>query len=197
MSLGAGVTPLVLAAGASRRMGRPKASVWVGGRPALERIVRACRAFGMAPPRVVVGAHPCSAPGCRLVSNPRWALGRTTSIQAGLAAIGPAPAVLLWPVDVCLPGVEVLGALLEARRRAPGQALWVPSYDERRGHPVLLGPRAQAALRALGPHQPARDVVRRFAAAGQVEHVVVDDPAVLVDLNRPADLRAAFGAPGR
>lgn len=197
MSLGAGVIPLVLAAGASRRMGRPKASVWVGGRPALERIVRTCGAFGMAAPRVVVGAHPCPALGCRLVHNPRWAQGRTTSIQAGLAAIGPVPAVLLWPVDVCLPGVEVVGALLEARRRVPRRALWVPSYGGRRGHPVLLGPRAQSALRALGPQQPAREVVRSFAAVGEVEHVVVDDPGVLIDLNRPADLRAAFGAPGR
>lgn len=197
MSLGCGVTPLVLAAGASRRMGRPKASVWVGGRPALERIARACAAFCMPAPWVVVGAHSCPTLGYRIVHNPRWAQGRTTSIQAGLAAIGPTPAVLLWPVDVCLPGVEVVGALLEARRRAPRRALWVPSYDGRRGHPVLLGPRAQAALRTLGPQRPARDVVRRFAAAGEVEHVVVDDPAVLVDLNRPADLRAAFGAPGR
>lgn len=199
MSLGAGVVPLILAAGASQRMGRPKAGVWVGGRPGLERIARVCRALGLAPPVVVVGAHGAAARAClrsgRLVPNPRWAQGRTTSIQAGLAAIGAAPAVLLWPVDVCLPGAEVLAALLAARRRAPAQALWVPSYAERRGHPVLLGPAAQAALRALGPAQSAREVIRACAAEGRVEHVVVSTESVLTDLNRPADLRAVHASP--
>ncbi|MEZ6186102.1 MAG: NTP transferase domain-containing protein [Planctomycetota bacterium] len=194
--MSAGVVPLILAAGASQRMGRAKAAVAVGGRPALERILRVCASAGVGPARVVVGAHPAAAravaPGARQVHNPRWALGRTTSIQAGLRAIGPAPAVLLWPVDVCLPDVYDLLALLEARRRHPDRALWVPSHAERRGHPVLLGPAAQAALLALGPTQPARAVVRALAARGRVEHVERPSDACLRDLNRPADVRGVL-----
>ena len=195
------IVPLVLAAGASSRMGRPKASLPLdapGGRTtALGRILDLARAAGLAPAVVVTGAHPDAAreavrdaPGALRVQNPRWAEGRTTSIQAGLRALEEcAPSAFqLWPVDVCLVSGAMLTALLEAARARPDALAWVPSHADRRGHPLLVAWAAAPRFLALPPDRPAREVVRALAAEGALEHVLVDDPTVLVDLDTPDDV---------
>lgn len=178
-------------------MGSPKALLQFGATTALGRVVAACQAAGLGPARVVVGAHveaiapAARALGARPLTNPRWRDGRTTSIQAGLAALPPScAAVLLWPVDVCLPGVAAVELLLAARRRAPEAAAWIPCHGGRRGHPVLLTRAAADGFAALGPDEPARTVIRRLAAAGQVVHVDAPNDSVLLDMNTPDDYQA-------
>lgn len=199
---GRDVVPLVLAAGASTRMGAPKAALPFGGSTALGLVLEACADAGLATPVVVAGAAPdvvrdaAARAGhpALVIENPRWAAGRTTSLQAGLAALPPdARAFLLWPVDVCLPRADVVRALLAARAREPGRLAWIPSHAGRRGHPALFARAVAARFAALGPDAPARDVVRALAAEGAVAHVEVDDPFVLRDMDTPAD-HAAFVA---
>ena len=198
------ITPLVLAAGASSRMGEPKGALPFGERSALERILDVALELELAPPVVVVGAHrqvleplarrhPARA---RVIHHPGWAEGRSTSIQAGLTILSPlAAAVLLWPVDVCLVGADVVEALLQARDAAPAQAAWIPSHEGRRGHPALLDvAQVVPRLRALDPDQPARDVVRALATDGKVTHVEVDEPAVRWNMNTPEDYQAQLRA---
>lgn len=193
------VVPLVLAAGASSRMGSPKAAVVLGGRTALARILDACARASLAPALVVTGAHPeaarAAAPGARpaptFVANPDWARGRTTSIRAGVRALpASAEAFLLWPVDCPLAGEGgTVGLLLEAAARpGPGAQGWVPSHDGRRGHPILLRRSVAPELSALGDDVPAREVIRALAARGHLEHVLVPDAAVLWDVDTPGDL---------
>jgi molybdenum cofactor cytidylyltransferase len=189
------VQPLILAAGASSRMGSPKAALTFGSHTALSLILEVCRQLGLQEPVVVVGAHPHVADGlgasAQVVVNPGWARGRTTSIQIGIGALDPsAEAFLVWPVDVCLPSLATVGALLAARQRQPLERLgWVPSCEQRRGHPLLLARPVAPRLLALGPDDPARDVVRALDREGLLEHVPVDDPSVLWDMNTPADYR--------
>lgn len=197
-ALAAAVVPLVLAAGASTRMGRAKAALPFGRTTALGLVLEACAEAGLAPALVVAGAAPeavrvaAAAARVRLLQHPGWARGRTTSLQAGLAALPPeARAFLLWPVDVCLPGAEVVRALLAARARAPERLAWVPSHAQRRGHPALFHRDVAARFAALGPDEPARHVVRALAAEGALLHVEVDDPFVLRDMDTPDD-HAAF-----
>lgn len=195
------VVPLVLAAGASSRMGRPKAALPFGDTTALGLVLDACAGAGLATPVVVTGAHPdavrdaLAGRPARLVHNARWAEGRTTSIAAGLAALpDDAGAFLLWPVDACLPGVDVVRALLAARAREPDRLAWVPSHAGRRGHPALFARAATPRFLALGPDAPARDVVRALASEGRVAHVEVADPFVLRDMNTPEDHAALLEA---
>lgn len=198
MSVARDVVPLVLAAGASTRMGRPKAGLPFGETTALGLVLRACAAAGLGPALVVAGAAPdevrAAVPAGEtvlLVDNPRWSAGRTTSIQAGLSALpADARAFLLWPVDVCLPGPDVVRALLAASARDPGRLAWIPSHSARRGHPALFARAVASRLMALGPDDPARDVVRALADEGQVCHVAVDDPWVLRDMDTPDDHQA-------
>ena len=107
-----------------------------------------------------------------------------------MAARLSAAGALLWPVDACLAAPETLAALLAASEASGTRAAeaWVPSHASRRGHPVLLGAGVFARLLALGPDQPARDVIRGLAAAEALCHVEVEDPAVLMNANTPAEL---------
>jgi len=189
------VVPIVLAAGASTRMGgKPKAALPFGDTTALGLVLDALREAGLPPALVVAGAHPDEvrqAIGRRqatLVKNPRWAEGRATSLQAGLAALPPGTeAFLLWPVDVPLPGADVVTALLAARAKSPDKLAWVPSHEDRRGHPALFSTKTAELFQKLKPDGPARDVVRTLASRDQLEHVVVADATVLEDMDTPEE----------
>tara|TARA_R110002072_G_scaffold102235_1_gene224962 strand:- start:1372 stop:2031 length:660 start_codon:yes stop_codon:yes gene_type:complete len=190
------VYPLVLAAGASSRMGSPKAALDFGGQTALARILETCSDLGLGDPVVVTGAHPdetrqaagtCPA---RFVRNAAWEAGRTGSLLRGLRAIpGDAVAVLLWPVDACLPGLEVLTELVAALTSAPKAQAAVPCHEGRRGHPLLIGADALPRFMDLDPEASARDLVRALAEEGRLAHVEVSDPSVLMNCNTPSDYR--------
>ena len=184
---------IVLAAGASSRMGRPKALLSIGGRPAIEVVCATLREGGAGDVIVVVGRHAAEIRagadlhGVRIVDNPKWASGRTSSIQAGLAALPPtADATLLALVDMPLVRADTVRTILAAPRatkRKPGVV--VPVHGGRRGHPILLFRDLFPRIAALGPDESLREVVR----AAQRLEVRVDDPGVLFDLDTPEDLR--------
>lgn len=183
------IPAILLAAGASSRMGRPKALIPIGGRPAVEAIVATLRAGGADDVVVVVGRHAteiragADLRGARVVENPDWATGRTSSIQAGLAALAPGVEwTLLALVDMPLVRAGTVRALLASPRHDADVV--VPVHGGRRGHPILLRRTLYPAIGALGPDAPLRDVVR---AARRTE-VPVDDPGVLVDFDEPGDV---------
>jgi CTP:molybdopterin cytidylyltransferase MocA len=163
---------LVLCAGGSTRMGRPKGLLDVDGVPLLRAHVDAFRAAGL---RVVVvlgaraEAHRAVLPPeARVVVNEAWASTEMSDSAAlGLAGLD---VVLLTPVDAPPARPETIAALLAT----PGPA--VPTFEGREGHPVKL----------VGPHPPGRLDARLGAAA----RVPVDDPDCVRNLNTPADWEA-------
>jgi CTP:molybdopterin cytidylyltransferase MocA len=140
------VTPvagLLLAAGAGRRLGRPKALLEVGGEVLVERGVRTLRAGGCSPVVVVLGAaHEevtarADLVGADVVVNADWASGMGSSLRAGIAALPPAAAAVVVAL-VDQPGVGPGAVQRLAGAAARGVAVAVATYDGRRGHPVLL-----------------------------------------------------------
>lgn len=187
------IVGIVLAAGASRRMGSPKALLEIGGRRAVEVVVAALREAGVARVLVVLGCHAAEIraaaklPDATLVENPDWETGRTSSLQAGLRQVPDAAvAALVAPVDMPYVRATTVAAIIRAAERSKAEAI-VPVHDGRRGHPVLLARSLFPRVLALGPDQPLRDVVR----AARVQEVATDDPGVLVDLDTPDDVRRA------
>ncbi|MBV6700679.1 NTP transferase domain-containing protein [Kitasatospora aureofaciens] len=187
------VAALVLAAGGGRRLGgRPKALIRYEGRPLVEHAVAVVRAGGCPDVTVVLGAEAervrstAHLPGCRLVTNPDWAGGMGSSLQAGLAALpSGVSAVLVMLVDT--PGVTPAAvARLVAAHRA-GAELAAAAYGGRRGHPVLIGARhfAEAAAGATGD-AGARALLT--AHADEIALVECADVAIPDDLDTPADL---------
>ena len=182
------IVPIVLAAGASD-LEFPKALARFGGRTALEIAVENCAV--LEAPVVVLGSdaervREFAPPGARVVVNANWRAGQMSSLQAALAEIAPAADFMLYPVDYPLltrPVIEKLAAAFRAR--LTGQAIVIPKYKNRGGHPVIFA----AELRAeFEQSQTARDIVYREAA--RVRVVPVATAAIWRDLDSPAAYRA-------
>lgn len=163
---------LLLAAGAGRRFGSPKALLRDGtGAPFLTRSVEALRAGGCTPVVVVLGARASeaesllrSAPVCtdasvRVVVAGDWAQGMGASLRAGLGYLlqTEAQAALVHLVDLRDVGAAVVERMLA--QLAPGpRTLGRASYDGVPGHPVLLGRDHWAGVVATaGGDQGARE----------------------------------------
>jgi molybdenum cofactor cytidylyltransferase len=174
---------IILAAGASRRMGGyPKATVRIGAEASLTRVSRLAREAELDPVVVVLGPHAeASRPHLRdapvtVVENPRWADGRTGSLQTGLELIGPERSVVLWPIDHPFVRSETVLELGHVAAR-DALALWViPTFEGRGGHPVILRPPALELVRKMGRSEPLRNLMAHFGP--QVRRVAVDDPGV-------------------
>jgi CTP:molybdopterin cytidylyltransferase MocA len=193
------VAGLLLAAGAGRRMGGPKALVELDGEPLVARGLRALRDAGLDPRVVVLGADADRARPAAVAADPAvtvvvaddWADGMGASLRAGLAALDVADpdAVLVLLVDTPGIGPEALARVAAAATR---DGLVRGSYDGRPGHPVVLGAEHLAGV-AAAAHD---DVGARGYLAGRddVRSVEVGDVATRDDVDTPADLARVSGS---
>jgi molybdenum cofactor cytidylyltransferase len=182
---------VVLAAGSSSRMGRPKALLEAGGRTFLETVCKTLVAAGVQPVLVVV-AHDAKdiaaalPEGCVAVPNPNPELGQVSSMALGLEAalqLGKAWALVAL---VDQPAVAAKTARLLAERAAaePG-AVHVPTYKGERGHPVVVPTPLAPSLFEAHEGEGARDVFSRLGIL--VREHPVDDAGILLDVNTAAD----------
>ncbi len=187
-----GIVPVVLSAGASSRMGRPKALLGFDGKVCLELALEAVR--GHDRPIVVLGpdgdAILARVPldGARVVRNPDVDSGQTSSLRVALASLpAEAEAFFFMPVDHPLVrDVEVARVVDAYRANAdPARSIFIPSHCHRRGHPVLCRREIAAEFLGLNPGEPARDVIRRDP--GRILHVEDPEAYVLMDMDTPED----------
>lgn len=189
------VAAIILAAGASERMGYPKALLVYRGRTFLAGILDVCFAAGIETSVVVVGYYADKITAAldlgrvMVVTSDNLAAGPIGSVRAGLRALEthPVDGALIWPVDRPHVSVEVIAALLDAFRRTGGPIV-VPVLEGRRGHPVVFARAVFDELIGAPDREGARAVVRRNQA--RVVEVPVSDSAVLEDLNTPDDYKA-------
>jgi molybdenum cofactor cytidylyltransferase len=197
------VTGVILAAGQSRRMGRPKALLSAGdGDTFLSVLIRTLTAGGTGdvlvvtrPADVALGREIARASGAgrvRQVENPAAERGgQLSSIIAALGAVDArAEAILIVPVDMPLVRPSTVRRLIEACRNAQAPILRAVCGG-RHGHPVIFTRDVFEDLRRAAPAVGARAVVR---ARGAVD-VEVDDPGVLEDVDTPEDYEHHFGRP--
>ncbi len=193
---------VVMARGASRRMGQPKGLCRLPGDVAtlLQRVVALHRGAGR--PVAVVTLPQLWADYAGVVDDAgrlRWILappggGTATTALAALRALPEATHLWLHPVD--LPGVRpaTCARLAALSAEAPG-AIIAPVHAGRPGHPVLLPAqpfRPLAERLGSGPLPGAmRDLLRGDAAPAPLHRVAVDDPGVIDDFDSPEDLAAA------
>jgi molybdenum cofactor cytidylyltransferase len=182
-----GLGAVVLAAGQSARMGRPKALLPIGGRTLVERMVTTLRAGGVNPV-VVVTAEETAAEvakairdDARVVVNHQAGRGQLSSLQAGLRALPDAvPGALFTPVDLPLLQTATVTALVGAWRAADA-ALVRPLRSGRHGHPVVVGRPAIRALLAADVASTARAVLEAFA--GETLDIAVEDDGAFRDVD--------------
>lgn len=194
------VAGVILAAGRSSRMGRPKAllSVNVSDNTFVAHLIQTAREAGLAPVFVIGSRnHQALADevgrfGATLLTNEDPDRGQLSSIQTGLAAaeaVG-ASGIMVMPVDVPLLTVSVLRDVVAATGEA-GVSIARATYRGRHGHPVLFTSAVFDELRTADPDVGARAVVR--ADPRRVRDVEVDQPGVTLDIDTPDDYRRAFG----
>ena len=182
------IPAVILAAGASRRLGYPKQALLWDGEPLLHRTARVALEAGFAPVSVVVGAAMDASLAAlkglpvQVVANPEWEEGMGASIRAGMAALVPqAPAVLLLVCDQ--PGVSraLLDEIAERHRQTPDRVV-ASVYAGIRGVPALFPARRFAELRALCGDRGARSLLQ----GNDIQEVPFPEGAR--DVDTPADV---------
>lgn len=187
------IVPVILPAGASMRMGGPKALCDFYGRSCLQLAIDACRDARLAAPIVVLGfwANQIKArvrlDGTTVRINDRAHRGQTSSLKVGLRALPEdSEAFLLYPVDFpLLTAVDIQPLLAAWRRRRRRERIFIPSFDSRRGHPVLFDAALRHAFLRLDDDSPARAVLDVRAA--EISYIDHDTPSVLTDMDTPDD----------
>jgi molybdenum cofactor cytidylyltransferase len=185
------IAGIILAAGASSRMGSPKALLEYRGETFIQRLVRV---LSPVCDRVIVvlGYHAAEIrpgiPGSAVVTfNPAPERGQLSSLQTGLAVLpADADGFLFTPVDS--PAVEsktVERLAQEFRRRDPATLLVIPRIQTpsgpKRGHPVFAARAIAEELLALPPTAMASEVIHGHIP--QTVYVDVDDPGILTDVD--------------
>jgi molybdenum cofactor cytidylyltransferase len=193
---------VILAAGASRRMGTPKALLPIGGQPMVVRVVEAALAAPVWPIVVVVGAHaervrPVLARlPVLVVENDAWTEGMASSLRTGLAILRQfsrtLDGALFALCDQPAFSARTILRLIEARA-ATGCSIAASRYSARRGAPALFGREHFAALAALTGEDGARLLLN-----GDPRQVAeVDLPELAVDLDTPEDYERWLKAAAR
>ncbi len=187
---------IVPASGRSLRMGSPKALLDTGGDTFLGRILTRLAGGGAGPILVVVRdlenevARQARAGGGVPVLNSDPSPGPIASLQAGIRAIPErTEGVLFAPVDHPLFASGTVRALIHAFRKT-GPPLVVPTFEGRRGHPVLFSRALFPELLETDLPEGARTVVRRYLQNRL--QLPVDDPGILADIDTPEAYRKHF-----
>lgn len=187
------IAGIILAAGASSRMGRPKALLPIGHDTFVTRLARTLARAGAHPVIVVAGATADAVRAAlaaadvavMLVVNPAPERGQLSSLHTALAALDDTvEAALVCLVDAPLVTADTVGRVMAAFRQTRAPVVR-PASGQQRGHPVLFARALFGELRDADPAIGAKAVVRAHAA--ESVDVEVDDPGAFVDIDTPAD----------
>lgn len=183
---------VVLAAGASTRMGEPKQLLMLGGQPLIVRAVEAALASPAWPVVVVLGAHAQQVKALLakhpvlIAENPAWTEGMASSLRTGIAVLQQFSRSLDGAIvalcDQPAFSADVITRLIETQR-ITSRSIVAAHYSGRNGAPALFLRQHFAALAALTGEEGARLLLNRAAD----EVASVDLPALAVDLDTPED----------
>jgi molybdenum cofactor cytidylyltransferase len=189
---------VVLSAGESSRMGRPKALLPVGESFFLDRIVTALRATKVGRIYVVLGHNATALKEkikdlpVTILINPDYSLGQLSSLQVALRALEKeaVDGIVLHLVDHPFIDARFVDRMIDAFY-ASKKLIVVPLCRGRRGHPAIFSRGLFGELLAAPLDQGAKTVVRAHAA--DTLEVETDDEGIICDIDTPEDYRQHVG----
>lgn len=187
------IAAVILAAGTSTRMGRPKPLLHLRGRPLLDYALDAVREASVAQTVVVLGAAAerirAAVPmaDVEVVHNPEYEVGLSTSLRAGVAAARDADAFLFVLGDQPFVSSQTIDRIVRSWESG-GTGILIPTFRGRRGNPVLVDRSIAREVETLRGDAGFRSLFAEHAA--DVREIPVDDPGVLVDLDTPEQVEA-------
>ena len=189
------ISLIVLAAGKSSRFGSNKLLSETDGEAMIQRVVRTSLASRASEVVVVVGfeedkiRHALQSYECRVVSNPEFENGQTSSVIAGVNSVKKhANAAMILPGDVAFIKAEQINKVIDEYNFAPSSIV-VASYRGRMGHPILFDHALfDEMLRITEEKAGLKEVVDRHRS--EIRRVEVESREVLLDVDLPNDLRS-------
>ena len=190
---------LIPAAGKSRRMGRPKVSLPLGGRIVLEHVIAALQEAGIDDILVVLGPQVAElAPlvqrsGARVLLPAVPTHTMRATVEQGLTWLEnrfhprSRDSWFLVPADYPILEPAIVRKLVRKRQTNRRYSIFIPTYQGRRGHPALIAWKHVAAIRALPPEIGLNVFLRSHPK--QTLEVPVESPTILWDLDTPEDYR--------
>ena len=192
-----GIAAVILAAGRATRFGSgatTKVTAELSGVPLVRRVAMAALA-SRARPVIVVTGHAAGQTSSALeecdveiVHSADYGAGLAHSLRAGLAVVPAAAAgAIILLADMPLVSNVLIDRLISAFEASAYATAVIPTYDGRRGNPVLIARALFAELMELDGDRGASQILSN--AAGVVECPVAD-PAIFADIDTPDDLLA-------
>ena len=188
------VAAIILAAGESRRLGRPKQLLIYRGETLMDRAIRVATEAGALPVLAVLGAHfgtirgSIQSPNAIPVHNDRWRQGMGSSIETGMRALAvcapDATAVLLMSCDQPRLTADHLRALIGGFASTESPVIVASSYAGVCGVPAVYPRETFAQLRALSGDKGARSIIERAPCPV----MAIEFEGGEVDIDLPEDL---------
>lgn len=192
------IAALVLAAGESKRMGTPKMVLpWASSGTVIEKVVATFHDAGVGMVVVVTGGDRqlvedvLAGCGVETVFNPDYASGEMlSSVKVGLRflEVTRADAALICPGDLPQLKTETVRRMIEVWQQEHVPIL-IPSYQMRRGHPVMIAREKWAGILQLSEGETLRDYLNQHMHVS--EYLPVDDAGVRRDIDTTQDYEQA------
>ncbi len=186
------IAAIILAAGPSSRLGRPKQLVEVDGQSLIERALDTANGAGCEPVLVVTGANDQQVVsrirkcGAKIVMNVDWKQGLGSSIRAGIERLlksdPETSAVLLMVCDQPLVRAQHLRRLINLRRET-GRPIVCSRYAETVGVPAIFGREFFGELMQLGEHG-----AKQLLLSHPGQSVQISLPEAELDVDEEADI---------
>ena len=191
------ITPIILAAGDSTRMGYPKALLPLEAGTFLSSILTKLRATGMGTPVVVLGRSASEIRSrvdlgtVETIINRDPGRGQLSSMQMALRVLSPECAgAMLWPVDQPLVSVRLIEDLARLFF-ASGALIANPVFEGKRGHPVIFRKDLFSEFLATPLHEGAKRLMHGYPHA--TANLETEESGTVLDIDTPGDYERATG----
>ena len=169
---------IILAAGASKRLGSPKALVEIDGQTLVELVYNKLQSAGVSVTVITRNSLKTKIqdllPNVRIIVNPNPGLGRTGTIQYGIESIGIKP-LLIVPVDRPGFSLDTVKLLCDCDNTT------IPVYNENGGHPIAISTQDCESILQAEPDTPLREII-------SPDRITVEDPHLHLNIDTEGDV---------